>query len=53
MSNKIELYRALCAQEPSMPLFSQAWWLDATAGPGAWDVALVEKGGTIVATAAH
>lgn len=53
MSNKIEQYRALCAQEPSIPLFSQAWWLDATAGPGAWDVALVEKGGTIVAAMSY
>ncbi len=50
MSKHIEQYRALCAQEPSIPFFSQAWWLDATAEPGAWDVALVEKGGTIVAS---
>lgn len=45
----IDKYRTLCTQEPSIPLFSQAWWLDATAGEGAWDVALVEKGGSIVA----
>lgn len=50
MSNNIEQYRALCAEESSIPLFSQAWWLDATAGPGGWDVALVEKGGAIVAS---
>jgi len=31
-------------------LFSQAWWLDALAGDGAWDVALVEKGGQVVAS---
>ncbi len=49
LSNRIEKYRTLCTQEPSIPLFSQAWWLDATAGEGAWDVALVEKGGAIVA----
>lgn len=49
MSNKIEQYRALCAQEPSIPLFSQAWWLDAAAGPGGWEVALVIEDDQIVA----
>lgn len=49
MSDRIDKYRTLCTQEPSIPLFSQAWWLDATAGEGAWDVALVEKGGATVA----
>ena len=49
MSSVVDKYRTLCIQEPSIPLFSQAWWLDATAGEGVWDVALVEKGGTIVA----
>ena len=49
MSDRIDKYRTLCTQELSIPLFSQAWWLDATAGEGAWDVALVEKGGGIVA----
>ena len=49
MSSVVDKYRTLCTQEPSIPLFSQAWWLDATAGEGVWDVALVEKGGTIVA----
>lgn len=49
MNSAVEKYRNLCTQEPSIPLFSQAWWLDATAGEGAWDVALVEKGDTVVA----
>lgn len=49
MNNTIEKYRTLCANEPSIPLFSQAWWLDATAGEGCWDVALVDKGDTVVA----
>lgn len=49
MNSAVDKYRALCDQEPSIPLFSQAWWLDATAGAGAWDVALVEKSGVIVA----
>jgi hypothetical protein len=40
-------YRALCETEPTIPLFSQAWWMDATAGPGNWDVALVESNGQV------
>ena len=42
-------YRALCDRESTIPLFSQAWWLDALAG-GRWDVALVEKNGQIEAS---
>lgn len=42
-------YRALCDAEPSIPLFSQAWWLDAVA-EGCWDVALVETGGEVKAS---
>lgn len=42
-------YRTLCNSEPSIPLFSQAWWLDAVAGDN-WEVALVEKGGEVVAS---
>lgn len=49
MNSAVDKYRIFCTQEPSIPLFSQAWWLDATAGEGAWDVALVEKGDSIVA----
>jgi hypothetical protein len=47
--DRINKYRALCIKESSVPLFSQAWWLDATAGESAWDVALVEKGDAVVA----
>lgn len=47
-TNKVK-YRALCSQEPSIPLFSQAWWLDAVAGD-AWDVALLEQEGIIAAS---
>jgi hypothetical protein len=36
--------------EPSIPLFSQAWWLDATAGEKNWNVAIVEQGGMVIAT---
>ncbi len=49
LAERINKYRDLCAQEATIPLFSQAWWLDVTAGSGAWDVALVESGSTIVA----
>lgn len=32
-----------------LPLFSRSWWLDATAGPGGWDVALVSGASGIIA----
>lgn len=48
--NDKDAYRRLCATERSIPLFSQPWWLDATAGEDNWDVALVERHGRIVAT---
>ncbi len=50
MSDRIDKYRTLCTQELSIPLFSQAWWLDATAGEGVWDVALVFEKDEIVAS---
>jgi hypothetical protein len=43
-------YRELCDAEPSIPLFSQAWWLDALAEKSKWDVALVQNGDQIVAS---
>ena len=49
MLNK-ELYRQLCEREPSIPLFSQAWWLDSVTGKEGWDVVLVEDGDEIVAS---
>ena len=48
MNNK-EKYRQFCRQEPSIPIFSQAWWLDLVAGDS-WDVCLVEKGDEIFAS---
>lgn len=48
MTNK-EKYRLLCEQEASIPIFSQAWWLDSVTG-GNWDVVLVEKKGKIQAS---
>ena len=50
MSNK-DIYNAFCATEPTIPIFSRNWWLDAVCdGAGLWDVALVEKGDKVVAT---
>ncbi|MFQ2193690.1 GNAT family N-acetyltransferase [Aeromonas jandaei] len=48
MTNK-EKYRQLCEEEPTIPIFSQAWWLDAVAGES-WDVCIVEKGNKIQAS---
>ncbi len=49
LTNK-QKYRELCKAEPSIPLFSRDWWLDAVCGDAHWDVALVEKGNTIIAS---
>lgn len=46
--NYKEKYTALCRNEPSISIFSQDWWLDATAGKNNWDVAAVEKDNKIV-----
>ena len=45
------LYRSFCASAPAdFPLFMQDWYLDAVcAGSGAWDAAVVEKAGQVVA----
>lgn len=45
-----QLYRKHCRQEPTIPLFSQAWWLDAVCGEDRWDVCLVENDGQVIAT---
>ena len=49
MTNK-EKYREFCKYEKGIPIFSKDWWLDAVCVDGKWDVALVEKGGEIVAS---
>ena len=49
MSLAREQYRQLCAVESTIPVFSQAWWLDAVA-PENWDVVLCEKDGKIIAS---
>lgn len=48
MSNK-ERYRELCEIESSIPVFAQAWWLDAAAGSENWNVVLKENAGQIEA----
>lgn len=48
MKNKYK-YRQFCEKETTIPIFSQAWWLDAVAGDY-WDVCVVEKGDQILAT---
>jgi len=35
-----ELYRELCAKEPSIPIYSRDWWLDCVCGEDKWDVLL-------------
>lgn len=42
-------YREFCEMEPTLPVFSQAWWLDAVAGDN-WNVCLVEKNDEIQAS---
>lgn len=49
MSLVREQYRQLCAVETSIPIFSQAWWLDAVAHEN-WDVVVCEKDGKIIAS---
>ena len=49
MQSSQERYRQHCAEEPSIPVFSRDWWLDAVC-EGAWDAVMVEKDGRIVAS---
>lgn len=41
--NAKETYRRHCETQSGIPLFSQAWWLDAVAGEKNWNVCLIEK----------
>ncbi len=43
-----DLYRTLCAEEDSIPVFSRDWWLDAVCGND-WDVLIKEKNGKVYA----
>ncbi|MFX0196635.1 MAG: GNAT family N-acetyltransferase [Candidatus Hodarchaeota archaeon] len=49
MGNK-ERYREFCKENSGIPIFSKDWWLDAVCGPENWDVAMVAKGDSVVAT---
>jgi Acetyltransferase (GNAT) domain len=50
MSDK-DLYRKLCVQGNSLPLFMQPWWLDEVCG--AWGAAIVKKGDHITGAWAY
>lgn len=41
-----DTYRKLCKEHPDIPLFMQAWWLDATNMP--WDVILYQPNDKVV-----
>ena len=43
-----ELFRALCAKEDSIPVFSRDWWLDAACGDD-WETLVKEKNGRVQA----
>ncbi len=47
MATSKDTYRQLCLTEPSIPLFSQDWWLDTVCGERHWDVLLAEDNGRI------
>lgn len=48
MNNK-DIYRSLCEKHTDIPLFMQAWWMDAVCVEGKeWDVLLAEENGNII-----
>lgn len=47
MTNK-QIYRTLCETKDTIPIYSQAFWMDAVCGPDNWDVLLYEKKGNIL-----
>ena len=49
MTNK-EKYKIFCEKENNIPIFSKSWWLDCVCGTQNWDVAIVEKGGEVMAS---
>lgn len=49
MDQKIS-YRELCKREPTIPIFSKDWWLDAVCGEENWDVVLIKHESDIVAS---
>lgn len=49
MKSEKQKYIELCEEESSIPIFSQAWWLDLVCGSENWDVVIVEKSDKVVA----
>ena len=49
MQPSTDRYRQHCSDEPSIPIFSRDWWLDAVC-EGSWDALMVEKDGRIAAS---
>ena len=47
-SNNKYIYIKLCEEKDNIPLFMQAWWMDAACYGKEWDVLLAEKEGKIV-----
>ncbi|HEX8659641.1 MAG TPA: hypothetical protein VF690_19015, partial [Hymenobacter sp.] len=43
------LYRDFCHSAPDVPVFAQAWYLDACASGGDWDVVLAHDQDRVVA----
>lgn len=43
------IYRKFSRTERSLPIFFRDWWLDAAAGPDAWNVAVVMRDGEVAA----
>lgn len=43
MTDLKDVYRKLCDEVDDIPIFSQAWWLDATAGEANWGVSVVMR----------
>lgn len=48
MNKAKKTYRECCKLHPSIPLFNQAWWLDAVCGDDNWNVVLAEKNESVV-----
>jgi hypothetical protein len=48
MNENKKIYCDICDKE-NIPLFSQPWWLDVTAGEHGWDVLVLEKSGNLLA----
>lgn len=48
-SDRLEYIR-FCEKEIQIPIFSQAWWLDAVCGENNWDVILIKNSNEIIAS---